>query len=301
MDRIVSFRPVYPLKYSQSRYYNGTTTIQIEPQDYDDDTDCDTFTDGDIKIEYENSILAIVKPNSYYEDPHDFEFGLTYYDKTTNITPTSFSSGNSPVNDVVSLQSVREWVAKSYHFSSVELTCCRMDSYTSQGLAPWRFNSSLVANSMYSFTGYLNNSESYDGISIQFNHSTCRSTEPKVWSLGTQYLDTSIDGTGKSEFPTVSGRFDNNSAFLEIRGTFSGFPAQVGSNDETALGGLVTVQFHGQIDNARSDELLFRNDTPQWKQTLGFSRMLFDSHGYVVNVGALLYGMLGLCVSAIFL
>lgn len=93
--------------HSQARYYNGTTTIQVEPQDIDDETECDTFTDGPIEIEYENSILAIVEPNTYYEEPHEFEFDLTYYDKSTNITPTHFT-GNSPVNDVVSLQSVRE-------------------------------------------------------------------------------------------------------------------------------------------------------------------------------------------------
>lgn len=80
----------------------------MDPEDFDNETDCDTFTDETIEIEYENSILAIVESNGYYDEPHGFEFGLTYYDKSTNITPTHFTSGNSPVNDVVSIQSVPE-------------------------------------------------------------------------------------------------------------------------------------------------------------------------------------------------
>lgn len=87
------------------RYYNGTTTIRIEPQDFVDDTECDTFSPGPIEVSYENSLLAIVKSNPYDLDKNEVTFSLKYWDKSLNITPL-FNTWDGPINDINHIDSV---------------------------------------------------------------------------------------------------------------------------------------------------------------------------------------------------
>lgn len=272
----------------QTRYYNGTTTIHIEPKEVDDETECDTFTGGkDVDIVYENSMLGIVEPNHCYKNPHDFEFILTYYDKTTNITPTNLGSGNSPVNDVETIQSVSN------------LQCYGTPSNT----APfWNFNSTLISDVSYSFSGYRNNSQKAGGVlPFSFNYSSCHSSDMTLWGGSILGPDTKYEGFKSVRNPTITGRFDNNSASLEISGLGVAYTAKLGREDESVLAGPVTITFTGQIDRNRSDDMVpSHNDTPRWNHTLGYVRELFKSQGSrsVAGVNSWVYGfgLLGLFV-----
>ncbi|KAL6857403.1 hypothetical protein ACO1O0_004838 [Amphichorda felina] len=250
-------------------YYNGTTTIHIEPEDYDDETECDTFTNGEpVEVSYEDSVLGILASDRYYSDPHPFEWVLRYYDKTTNITPTNFASGNSPVNDIETLQSLDD-MAGFY-------------SYDNDGPVWWKYDTTLVSDLVYAFSGFYNSSKDAGDLGpISFNYSSCHSSEPTLW--GGYFLgpDHDVDGLNGASHPRISGRFDNSSVFLEITGTFKGVGYTDDKNDESTLGGAISIRFVGQIDGDRSDDMIpTHNDTPLWNPTLGYSTMLFDNYGY---------------------
>jgi hypothetical protein len=89
-------------------YYNGTTTIRIEPKEYIDDSNCDTEIgkNGPVEIVYEDSILGIVEESGYVEDPNPLAFHWLYWDKNLNITPPS-TSGDGPINEIVAIDSVQ--------------------------------------------------------------------------------------------------------------------------------------------------------------------------------------------------
>ncbi len=68
------------------RYYNGTTTIRIEPQDIFPDTECDTFAKA-VEVSYENSVLAIIESDRSVPDNNKVTFALKYWDKSLNVVP----------------------------------------------------------------------------------------------------------------------------------------------------------------------------------------------------------------------
>ncbi|KAH6989839.1 hypothetical protein EDB80DRAFT_815776 [Ilyonectria destructans] len=89
---------IYYLYRWTGSYYNGTTTIRIEPQDYIEDNECDTFQSSAIEISYDSS-LAIVKSNRYIEDNNELTFSLRTWDKSVNITPTR-NTDDGPTNEI---------------------------------------------------------------------------------------------------------------------------------------------------------------------------------------------------------
>ncbi len=62
---------------------------------------------------YENSILAIVKSNTYVEDQNELTFSLRYWDKNLNITPI-YDDADGPINSIQNIDSV-EYVRTVVH------------------------------------------------------------------------------------------------------------------------------------------------------------------------------------------
>ncbi|KAL2021583.1 hypothetical protein VTK56DRAFT_6936 [Thermocarpiscus australiensis] len=230
-------------------YYNGTTTIRIEPQDYLDDTDCDVFSRGPVEVSYGNSLLAILESDRSVPDQNEVTFSLKYWDKSLNITPTDNVYSNGPVNDITNIASIDT----DYNPSHIH----------------WRLNTSHLSATSYSFAGYSNDSVFAE--IIRFNYSQCDSPALAQYAGNLLQPHRYGDTLNVTSYPSVSGRFDNNSASLEIRGVID---AKIPGSD---LGGPVTISFLGQIDRNRSDELLSSsNDTPVWHATLGYSKTLFQ-------------------------
>lgn len=86
------------------RYYNGTTKISIDPQDFIEDSDCDTRWGGPIEVTYENSLLAIVKSNRHIKEQNELTFALKFWDKSLNMTPIR-DDADGPINDIQTIES----------------------------------------------------------------------------------------------------------------------------------------------------------------------------------------------------
>ena len=87
------------------------------------------------------------------------------------------------------------------------------------------------------------------------------------------------DPLNVTNFPFVSGQFNNRSASLRVTGKFVGGDRASGDRDTTVhLGGPITISFLGEIDELRSDVLLpNKNGTPLWNRTLGFEKQLYGN------------------------
>lgn len=173
-------------------------------------------------------------------------------------------------------------------------------SYDNDGPVWWKYDTTLVSDLVYAFSGFYNSSKDAGDLGpISFNYSSCHSSEPTLW--GGYFLgpDHDVDGLNGASHPRISGRFDNSSVFLEITGTFKGVGYTDDKNDESTLGGAISIRFVGQIDGDRSDDMIpTHNDTPLWNPTLGYSTMLFDNYGYksvpAVRTWAYSLGLLGI-------
>jgi hypothetical protein len=82
-----------------------------------------------------------------------------------------------------------------------------------------------------------------------------------------------------TDYPRVTGQFDNRTVSFEIKATLGANTASRGSGPQSYLGGEVTIKFEGKLDEARSDELQANpnNGTPIWKPTLGLEKTLNGS------------------------
>ncbi|KAH6989838.1 hypothetical protein EDB80DRAFT_815775 [Ilyonectria destructans] len=114
-----------------------------------------------------------------------------------------------------------------------------------------------------------------------FNYSQCMSASDALYGGVIRERRNLLDRLNITDFPRVTGRFDNSSASLEIRGIFGG--NTLGHDDEgpmSFIGGPITISFLGVIDGNRSDTLLSSlNDTPEWNSTLGYSQTIYDEIG----------------------
>ncbi|KAK4250178.1 hypothetical protein C7999DRAFT_29427 [Corynascus novoguineensis] len=89
-----------------------------------------------------------------------------------------------------------------------------------------------------------------------------------------------------ASYPTVSGRFDNHTASLEIRGVYDGGYYKDARTSKSYIGGPVTISFLGSIDQDRSDELLSSsNDARVWNRTLGYCKTLFGQSAASPRIG----------------
>lgn len=135
----------------------------------------------------------------------------------------------------------------------------------------------------YDFSGYLNNSkDAVHALNVAFNYSFCSSEDILAeWGgaiIGPDDVDREpFDNLRGVHFPTISGSFDDETAFVEISGIFVGWAP--GPDDDSTLGGAMSIVFEGKIDRDRSDEMTpSGNDTPRWNHTLGYSKVLFDEN-----------------------
>ncbi|RDL40267.1 uncharacterized protein BP5553_00246 [Venustampulla echinocandica] len=251
---------IYYLYRWTGSYYNGTTVIRIDPQDFMDDEECDTFTDGPVEVSYD-SLFSIFKSSRGSRSPNQVNFALRYWDKSLNLTP-SHNNWDGPINDITDIE-------------SVDLN--RYDQPA--GRPSWNLNSTYVSGSSYSFSGYRNDSLD-PSFSLRFNYSQCST------SILGEYAASVIDPPFKSvtsnlqvtDFTTVSGRFDNNSASLEIKGTIRAASSRNVKGNPSYLAGPVTITFLGTLDGNRSDNLLpNKNGTPIWESTLGYSKTMYGT------------------------
>ncbi|KAF2751323.1 hypothetical protein M011DRAFT_483258 [Sporormia fimetaria CBS 119925] len=242
-------------------YYNGTTTIRIEPQDFIDDSECDTLFNKAVEIVYENSMLAITKENEYIENANPLAFSLRYWDKTANITPPWYSP-DGPVDGVTDVSSVK-FLTEDRPIGSIE--------------PYWNLTSSHISGSSYSFEGYRN--YSINPQVLYFNYSQCRTLSLAEYQGIVLEYDPDDENGSLSDLrvlgpPVVQARFDNQSASITITGVFQGSARSDDPEEMNYLGGPVTISFLGRIDEERSDGLLpnRNNGTPVWNQTLGYDK-----------------------------
>ncbi|OAA73360.1 14-3-3 domain protein [Cordyceps fumosorosea ARSEF 2679] len=252
--------PYYIYRWTGS-YYNGSTTIRIEPKEFEDDTDKDTRLTQPIEITYENSILAIVKSNRFVKDQNELTFSLRYWDKQLNITPVH-DDADGPINSIRNIDSVD---MNRY--------------YRPSGTLPpyWQLDSTHGSGTSYSFGGQRNSTVLQ---SLRFNCSQCLSSNEFGGSIVNPPKRRGADNPlNVTSFPSVSGQFNNRSASLRISGTFVGGDRPPGDGrSEVHLGGPITISFLGELDELRSDVLLpSRNGTPLWNSTLGYKRQLYGN------------------------
>ncbi|XWW92372.1 hypothetical protein V2A60_000295 [Cordyceps javanica] len=251
--------PYYFYRWTGS-YYNGSTTIHIEPKEFEEDTDKDTRITQPIEVTYENSILAIVKSNGYVKDQNELTFSLRYWDKNLNITPI-FDDADGPINSIRNIDSVD---MNRY--------------YKPSGTSPpyWQLDSTHGSGTSYSFSGQRNSTVLQ---SIRFNCSQCLSSAEFRGSIVNPPRRSAENPLNVTSFPFVSGQFNNRSASIRISGTFVGGdrPSANGPSD-VHLGGPITISFLGELDELRSDLLLpSRNGTPIWNKTLGYTKQLYGN------------------------
>ncbi|KAL2147922.1 hypothetical protein VTI28DRAFT_3400 [Corynascus sepedonium] len=79
-----------------------------------------------------------------------------------------------------------------------------------------------------------------------------------------------------ASYPTVSSRFDNRTALLNIKGVYDEGYYKDARTSKSYIDSPVTISFLGSINQDRSDELLSSSDDVRvWKWTLGYSETLF--------------------------
>ncbi|KAJ6780209.1 hypothetical protein PWT90_01936 [Aphanocladium album] len=256
--------PYYIYRWTGS-YYNGSTTIRIEPQEFEENTNKDTKVSYPVQVTYKNSILAIVKSNTYVEDQNEVTFSLRYWDSNLNIAPI-FDIADGPINSIQNIDSVD----------------MNRDSRPSGTQPPyWQLESSHDSETSYSFSGKRNFTVLQ---SLKFNCSECLSSSEFRGSIVNPLRRSGPDPLNVTSFPFVRGQFNNRSASLTITGTYvGGSRAESDRDNEVHLGGPITISFLGEIDELRSDTLLpSRNGTPLWNKTLGYTKSLYDNSGTAV-------------------
>jgi hypothetical protein len=93
------------------RYYNGTTSFRLTPEDWGDDEDemvCGAFRNRSVTFSYD-SIVAVVKPNGYDEGENPFMLIVKAFPPGTNLTSPYGNSALYPpqINqDVFELKSI---------------------------------------------------------------------------------------------------------------------------------------------------------------------------------------------------
>ena len=86
--------------------------------------------------------------------------------------------------------------------------------------------------------------------------------------------------------PVLSGRFDNQSATFSLRGFFrANTDPKVSGEPMSELGGQVIIEFLGQLDAARSDDLVAGSEEPKWIPTIGFSKQAVTAAGNKTSGG----------------
>jgi hypothetical protein len=148
--------------------------------------------------------------------------------------------------------------------------------------------SSHISGSSYAFEGYRNNS--IRAQTIKFNYSQCRQPALAEYQGVILEYDEDYENGSSTDLvvpgpPLVSARFDNRSASISIRGVFIGSAAMEGSDEVNYLGGPITIDFLGSVDELHSDGLLPNpaNGTPVWNETLGY---VFDVNGEEIRNSA---------------
>jgi hypothetical protein len=270
----------------------------IDPEDFVDNTTCDTFTNGSVTLTYPNSVLALVKSDlEYWADDlskaQPLRFTLNFWENDTDVRRY-----RDAVEYCKALNLSRT-LPFSSPFTSIHPPThtnphiCSGDSISrAYGLEAILFhlNSTYSASTAsYSFTGYRNSTQSSQ--LLQFAHPQCTSSSPVVFDGG--LIEPGTDWSPRlvptpKDYPRVTARFDSRAAEFEItatlgtytagRGTGASVSGQ-GSVPKSFLGGDVRIRFQGTLDAARSDELLANpgNGTPLWRPTLGFEKALDGS------------------------
>ncbi|KAF1966609.1 hypothetical protein BU23DRAFT_603389 [Bimuria novae-zelandiae CBS 107.79] len=274
-DPLTNLRPdnvtglIYYLYRWTGSYYNGSTTIRLQPQDNIQSSTC--VGQGPIVVSFNSSLLAVTQTNGYLlqENPtgaNPLAFNLKLWLEGLNLLPSENMNDGST-------EDIQE-------ISSVQMnTKDRPDDPTAA--PPWKLVASHDAALTYSFQGYHNPNVSAQA--LRFNNTQCASLPLALYNgtlLGNQ--SSVLSNLSVTTEPRVRGIFSNESASLEIKGIYQGY-----SESGSALGGNVTIVFNGTIDEARSDRLMSNTlgSAPVWESTLGYTKTLMGETP-VVHVGA---------------
>ncbi|KAJ4358042.1 uncharacterized protein N0V89_002621 [Didymosphaeria variabile] len=240
-------------------YYNGSTTIRLQPQDSMRDIGCGDFSSGPIAI-FNNSLLAVTQTNGHlvlenHDAANPLAFSLKFWNSDLNILPSG-NMNDGPIKDIQDISSVQMNTKDT------------PDDPTAA--PPWNLTAYHDAALTYSFTGYRNSTVSPQA--LRFNYTQCATRSLAVYNgtiVGAQ--SSCSPNTSINSVPRVSGRFSNGSASLEIQGFYQGK-----SNQGSLVEGNVTINFNGTIDEIRSDRLVSNthDSTPIWQSTLGYEKDL---------------------------
>ncbi|KAJ5433536.1 uncharacterized protein N7458_012692 [Penicillium daleae] len=281
-DSSLNFRPdnvtSSDLYHWVGSYYNGSTTIEIEPF-------------GGIAAQEEGTNDATWCPNlkdKTYSTKFDTILGLTERSK--------YNAGNNPLNAFLTLWDV------GYNFSSLNasqgitdlpwdwalFSSLPLDSYNGSFTEPDIFNLTLAEttkapyNLSSTFTQYGSESTFDTTFPILFNMTSCNGTQDIDWSgyMISNYYWPSTGSNVSYPDPTLDIVFDSKTAKLTINGyiqAVEGCEEKPTNQDfceaDTIIEAKMTVTFEGTIDSYHSDELETASSKPAWIKTVGFNNI----------------------------
>ncbi|KAF2450763.1 hypothetical protein P171DRAFT_146230 [Karstenula rhodostoma CBS 690.94] len=117
MDPLSNLRPdnitglIYYLYRWAGSYYNGTTTIRLQPHNTFQQADCGRFAPGPIIVSYNASLLAVTQTNGHIvQEDHDaanpLAFSLKFWNAGLEILPSG-NMDTGPVKDIQDISSVQ--------------------------------------------------------------------------------------------------------------------------------------------------------------------------------------------------
>ncbi|KAJ5378126.1 uncharacterized protein N7496_005535 [Penicillium cataractarum] len=279
-DPSLNFRPdnvtFSNLYHWVGSYYNGSTTIQIEPF-------------GGVAAKEEGTLDTTWCPNlkgNTYNTKFDTILGLTERAK--------YNAGSNPLNVVLTL-----W-DPGFNFSvlnaSKEITdlpwdwalfsALPLDSYNGSFTEPDLFNLTLAETSKApynvssTFTEYGSDSTFDSTYPIVFNMTSCNGTQATDWSaymISNYYWPTTGSNISYPD-PTFDIVFDDKTAKLTLDAyiqAVQGCEDRPQNQDfceaDTLIEAKMTITFEGTIDSYHSDELKTDSSKPTWLKTVGFN------------------------------
>ncbi|KAF9731124.1 hypothetical protein PMIN03_012751 [Paraphaeosphaeria minitans] len=190
MDPLSNLRPnnITGLNYYLYRwtgsYYNGTTTIRVQPQNTFQQKECDGSAPGTVIVSYNTSLVAATQTNGHLvQENHDAANPLAFSLKFWMNTKDTPDDPKAPPL----------WNLAAFH------------------------NAALA----YSFTGYRDSTPSPQ--TLRFHYTQCGGPALALYNgtiAGTQSLH--VSNISLISEPWVRGKFSNGSASLEIKGIYQG-------------------------------------------------------------------------------
>ncbi|OOO04682.1 hypothetical protein AFCA_002814 [Aspergillus flavus] len=234
-------------------YYNGSLIVRISPQRKAhkvkplDGNACGEYEDRTFEFIWD-ALVGLIPTAPNAPSPNPFFLSLYAWDEGYRLP-----NENEPAN-----------------YSEYQGTWFHTFSSDQKPIFYFGITNQTDNDRSYYFDGHMS-TEFMRQLDIPFNASgICTPTSSKEDLLfkGTYMVPDSeahLEWMRDLSVPTIRGYFNLGRAYISISGYLRAI------SEETELVGKAEVVFQGQIDNARSDQLLLGKKRPEWNATLGFS------------------------------